>query len=140
MVDRSLGAEADVEYEDLTSHSIDVKFPLVTAPAVLSQTFPGILFPIDIKLVSVVIWTTTPWTLPANQAVCLHADIDYAFVQVGDEILIIAEKLVENVAKTCKLDGAREVGVKKGKEGLVEVDTERPGDTGMPRILNGGLS
>src|SRR5262245_29818030 len=137
MVDRSLGAEADVEYEDLTSHSIDVKFPLVTAPAVLSQTFPGILFPIDIKLVSVVIWTTTPWTLPANQAVCLHADIDYAFVQVGDEILIIAEKLVENVAKTCKLDGTRVLGVKKGKEGFEEFETQRPLTTGLSPILLG---
>ena len=51
--------------------------------------------------VSVVIWTTTPWTLPANQAVCLHPDIDYAFVQLGSEALIIAEKLLDTVAKTC---------------------------------------
>ena len=82
-----------------------MKFPLVTSPSVLSKTFPGISFPLDIKLVSVVIWTTTPWTLPANQAVCLHGDIDYAFVQVGDEVLIVAEKLLDNVAKACKLEG-----------------------------------
>ena len=91
--DQTALAEAEVEYEDHTSPSIYVKFPLVTSPTVLSQTFPGISFPLGIKLVSVVIWTTTPWTLPANQAVCLHGDIDYAFVQVGDEVLIVAEKL-----------------------------------------------
>ena len=87
-------AEAEFEDEEHTSPSIYVKFPLVTSPTVLSQTFPGISFPLDIKLVSVVIWTTTPWTLPANQAVCLHGEIEYAFVQVGDEVLIIAEKLL----------------------------------------------
>ena len=56
------------------------------------------------------IWTTTPWTLPANQAVCLHGDIDYAFVQVGDEVLIVAEKLLESVMKACKLEEARYSG------------------------------
>lgn len=58
-----------------------------------------------------------PWTLPANQAVCLHPDIDYAFVRVGDEILIIADKLVERVAKACELKEARVLGVKKGETG-----------------------
>ena len=118
--------EAEVEYEDHTSPSIYVKFPLVTSPTVLSKTFPGISFPAGIKLVSVVIWTTTPWTLPANQAVCLHGDIDYAFVQVGDEVLIVAEKLVEAVMKACRLEGARVVGVKKGGEGFEGLETQRP--------------
>ena len=135
--DQTALAEAEVEYEDHTSPSIYVKFPLVTAPTVLSKTFPGISFPVGIKLVSVVIWTTTPWTLPANQAVCLHADIDYAFVQVGDEVLIVAEKLLESVMKACKLEGARVFGVKKGSEGFEGIETQRPLTTGLSPILLG---
>ncbi len=135
--DQTALAEAEVEYEDHTSPSIYVKFPLVTSPTVLSQTFPGISFPLDIKLVSVVIWTTTPWTLPANQAVCLHGEIDYAFVQVGDEVLIIAEKLLESVTKACKLEGARVFGVKKGREGFEGIETQRPLTTGLSPILLG---
>ena len=49
----------------------------------------------DVEKVSIVIWTTTPWTLPANQAIAIHPQIDYAFVRVGDEVLVMAEKLVE---------------------------------------------
>jgi isoleucyl-tRNA synthetase len=135
--DQTALAEAEVEYEDHTSPSIYVKFPLVTSPPVLSKTFPGISFPEGIKLVSVVIWTTTPWTLPANQAVCLHGEIDYAFVQAGDEVLIVAEKLVENVMKACKLEGARVFGVKKGREGFEGLETQRPLTTGLSPILLG---
>lgn len=135
--DQTALAEAEVEYDDHTSPSIYVKFPLVTSPTVLSKTFPGISFPAGIKSVSVVIWTTTPWTLPANQAVCLHGEIDYAFVQVGDEVLIVAEKLLESVTKVCKLDGARLLGVKKGKEGFEGMETQRPLTTGLSPILLG---
>jgi isoleucyl-tRNA synthetase len=135
--DQTALAEAEVEYEDHTSPSIYVKFPLVTSPTVLSQTFPGISFPLGIKSVSVVIWTTTPWTLPANQAVCLHDEIDYAFVQVGDEVLIVAEKLLESVMKACKLEGARVFGVTKGREGFEGIETQRPLTTGLSPILLG---
>jgi len=135
--DQTALAEAEVEYEDHTSPSIYVKFPLVTSPTVLSKTFSGISFPLNIKLVSVVIWTTTPWTLPANQAVCLHGEIDYAFVQVGDEVLIVAEKLLESVTKACKLEGARVFGVKKGREGFEGIETQRPLTTGLSPILLG---
>ena len=136
-VDQTALAEAEVEYDDHTSPSIYVKFPLVTSPMVLSKTFPGIAFPADIKLVSVVIWTTTPWTLPANQAVCLHGEIDYAFVQLGDEVLIVAEKLLESVMKACGLEGAQVFGVKKGREGFEGIETQRPLTTGLSPILLG---
>jgi isoleucyl-tRNA synthetase len=135
--DQTALAEAEVEYEDHVSPSIYVRFPLVTSPRVLSQTFPGISFPLDIKSVSVVIWTTTPWTLPANQAVCLHAEIDYAFVQVGDEVLIVAEKLLESVTKACALEGVRVLGVKKGRDGFEGIETQRPLTTGLSPILLG---
>ncbi len=135
--DQTALAEAEVEYEDHTSPSIYVKFPLVTSPTVLSETFPGISFPLGVKSVSVVIWTTTPWTLPANQAVCLHGDIDYAFVQVGDEVLIVAEKLLEKVTKACQLEGVRVLGVTKGREGFEGIETQRPLTTGLSPILLG---
>ncbi|HRI39581.1 MAG TPA: isoleucine--tRNA ligase, partial [Nitrospira sp.] len=135
--DQTALAEAEVEYDDHVSPSVYVKFPVVTSPAVLAKTFPGVIFPDEAKLVSVVIWTTTPWTLPANQAVCLHRDIDYVFAQVGDEILIIAEKLLEAAAKACKFEGYRVLGVKKGGEGFEGLETQRPLSTGLSPILLG---
>ncbi|MDF0651591.1 MAG: isoleucine--tRNA ligase [Nitrospira sp.] len=135
--DQTALAEAEVEYDDHASPSIYVKFPIVTSPSVLGRTFPGISFLEEVKLVSVVIWTTTPWTLPANQAICLHRDIDYAFVQVGDELLVMAEKLIESVAKACKFEDYRVLGVKKGGEGFEGLETQRPLSTGLSPILLG---
>ncbi|NHI00955.1 isoleucine--tRNA ligase [Oceanimonas sp. MB9] len=92
-------AEAEVEYEDKRSPAIDVRFQAVDEAAVAASfdcaeghTGKGPL--------SVVIWTTTPWTLPANRAVALHAELNYALVQVeGDnpERLILAADLVKDV-------------------------------------------
>ena len=135
--DQTALAEAEVEYDDHVSPSVYVKFPVVTTPDVLGKTFPGVVFPDDVKLVSVVIWTTTPWTLPANQAVCLHRDFDYAFVQVGNELLIVAEKLLEAVAKACGITDYRVVGVKRGGEGFEGLETQRPLSTGLSPILLG---
>ena len=135
--DQTALAEAEVEYDNHTSPSIYVKFPVVTSPTALSRTFPGISFPTDITSVSIVIWTTTPWTLPANQAVCLHREIDYAFVQFGNELLIVAEKLLESVAKACKLEGHRVVGVTKGRDGFEGLETQRPLSTGLSPVLLG---
>ena len=65
---------------------------------------------------SVLIWTTTPWTLPANQAVCLHPDIDYAFVRVQSEVYVVAEKLLESVAKDCNWSEYKVLGSEKGQK------------------------
>ena len=135
--DQTALAEAEVEYEDHTSPSIYVKFPVVTSPKALSARFPGVALPADIKLVSIVIWTTTPWTLPANQAVCLHPDIEYAFVQVGQEVLIIADKLLDNVAKACALEQTKVLAVKKGQEGFEGLELQRPLTTGLSPVLLG---
>ncbi|SPP63325.1 isoleucine--tRNA ligase [Nitrospira lenta] len=135
--DQTALAEAEVEYDNHTSPWVYVKFPIVTSPSVLSATFPGVAFPDGITSVSVVIWTTTPWTLPANQAVCLHRDFDYAFVQVGHELLIVAEKLLASVAKECKLEDYRVIGVKKGGEGFEGLETQRSLSTGLSPILLG---
>ena len=108
--DQTALAEAEVEYEDHTSPSIYVAFPVQTVqPGGLGFDLP------KQATLAVAIWTTTPWTLPANQALCLHPDLDYAFVQTEQEILVIAEKLVDTVAKACGLSNVRVLGVQKGQ-------------------------
>ena len=95
VVGASALAEAEVEYQDKVSFAIDVRFAVVD-PAPFLQAFN--VDPTTDK-VSVVIWTTTPWTLPSNQAVCLHAELDYALVQcdlgTGKELILLAADLVE---------------------------------------------
>ncbi|HCT9738335.1 TPA: isoleucine--tRNA ligase [Morganella morganii] len=88
-------AEAEVEYYDKTSPSIDVRFTAVDADAVYSKF--GVKN--DGLPVSLVIWTTTPWTLPANRAISLNPEFDYQLVRVNDECLILAADLVESVMK-----------------------------------------
>ena len=135
--DQTALAEAEVEYDDHTSPSIYVRFPVAGGPGAVAAKFPGLKLPADVTAVSVIIWTTTPWTLPANQAVCLHADIDYAFVQLGSEVLIVAQKLLDNVAKACKLEGYSVLAVKKGGEGFEGLETQRPLTTGLSPVLLG---
>ncbi|GAB6042596.1 isoleucine--tRNA ligase [Endothiovibrio diazotrophicus] len=93
-------AEAEVEYQDKTSPTIDVRFRAAD-DADLLQRIDGYA---GAGPVSVVIWTTTPWTLPANQAVALHPDLDYQLIQWhththGDERLLLAADLVASVMK-----------------------------------------
>ena len=134
--DQTALAEAEVEYDDHTSPSIYVKFPVASSPEALARRF-GVAFPPDVTGVSIVIWTTTPWTLPANQAVCLHPDIDYAFVKVGAEALIIAKQLVDSVAKACSFQAYSIVGSKKGREGFEGLETQRPLTKGLSPVLLG---
>ena len=97
VVGQSALAEAEVEYQDKTSTQIDVRFTAVDQAKVLS------LFGTENGSgdVSVVIWTTTPWTIPANQAVSLNADLDYALVQTdvgqGPERMILAADMVDGI-------------------------------------------
>ncbi len=84
-------AEAEVEYEDKTSPAVDVAFPVKDAVALAALAgIPGLGAD-----TYAVIWTTTPWTLPANQAVCLHPDFYYDFVKTPKGTLILARDLVE---------------------------------------------
>jgi isoleucyl-tRNA synthetase len=86
-------AEAEVEYEDRTSIAVDVAFPVVDLDAVRA-IFP--MLPGDAGVPAVVIWTTTPWTLPANEAVSAHPDFAYALVESPRGLLLIAADLVES--------------------------------------------
>lgn len=89
-------AEAEVEYGDHTSPSIYVKFPFTEAPEDIAPELKG-------EKVSAVIWTTTPWTIPANMAVAFHPSFQYSAVKAGGEILVLASELVESVMQACGL-------------------------------------
>lgn len=104
-------AEAEVEYNEKRSPSIYVRFPFISD---LKETFPEIE-KIEDKPVSVLIWTTTPWTLPANLAISVHPDFTYALVETGDEYLIMAEDLVPQVMGLNDAE-YKIIGVVKGKE------------------------
>lgn len=86
-------AEAEVEYGDHTSPSIYVRFPLQDdkLAQILPQASPGKAY--------VVIWTTTPWTIPDNLAVAVHPEFEYDLIQVGDEYYILAKELVQGCAE-----------------------------------------
>ncbi len=90
-------AEAEVEYEDKTSPAIDVRFTVLDDEVLLSRCTLSDSNNEGKGPISIVIWTTTPWTLPANQAVCLHPEFDYVLVQCdgehGVERLLFAEDL-----------------------------------------------
>jgi isoleucyl-tRNA synthetase len=108
-------AEAEVEYEDKKSFAIDVKFAAVDTDD-LAKRF-GVA---DAAGASLVIWTTTPWTLPANQAVAVNADLDYTLADfAGHGRVVLASELVEKAAARWK-DQAIVLGTAKGKslEGL----------------------
>jgi isoleucyl-tRNA synthetase len=138
-VDETALAEAEVEYEDHTSPSIYVKFPFRDSPKVLADRFdlPQLS---GVEGVSILIWTTTPWTLPANQALCLHPEIAYAFVRVANEALVMAEKLVESVAKACDLSDYAVLGTKVGgdsPQGFEGMLCRRPFSPELSPILLG---
>ncbi|MGI6345230.1 MAG: isoleucine--tRNA ligase [Bacillota bacterium] len=88
-------AEAEIEYADAKSPSIYVRFQVVDDP---QQVFPDLGKPIYY-----LIWTTTPWTLPANVAIALNEKFEYALVDAGDFVLVMAKDLVENVCQAIGL-------------------------------------
>jgi isoleucyl-tRNA synthetase len=92
---RTALAEAEIEYEDHTSPSIYVEFPLAPASAAdLAARVPALAG----RDVSVLIWTTTPWTIPSNLAIAFHPDFDYAAYDVNGSAVILAEGLAPTVS------------------------------------------
>lgn len=103
-------AEAEVEYAEHTSPSIFVAFPMITD---LGDRFPALKG----KDVHLVIWTTTPWTIPANLAVALHPDLEYSAVQVEDgRVFILAEGLVDRCMDTFGIRGYQILATFQGPE------------------------
>ncbi|MDW5376188.1 isoleucine--tRNA ligase [Halomonas sp. HP20-15] len=103
-------AEAEVEYADKQSDAIDVAFASADDTK-LAAAFGLSELP---KPAAVVIWTTTPWTIPANQALNVHPEFSYALVDVGDRLLLLAEELVESCLERFGLQG-RMIATAKGE-------------------------
>jgi len=99
-------AEAELEYGDKTSPSIYVKFPLMDPVEGTERD----------DQVSLVIWTTTPWTLPANVAVTLHPDMDYVLLEKGGEYLVIGEPLLQQALEEMGVTAYALKGKFKGSE------------------------
>ena len=95
-------AEAEIEYKDHRSLSIWVRFALPAAECARFALPAGVP-------ASVVIWTTTPWTLPANLAIAVHPELDYVFAKNGCEIFVVAAAMLEKFAADCQLEGRFEV-------------------------------
>ncbi|MGD8785244.1 MAG: class I tRNA ligase family protein, partial [Thioalkalispiraceae bacterium] len=133
-------AEAEVEYEDKTSPAIDVRFAILDLEGLKSR-----LAHLDHKHlcddISVVIWTTTPWTLPANQGVAVNPGIEYSIIKCagvgehGEECLILASDLVEACTQRYALDDFQVVGTCSG-EALENLKLKHPFyDREVPIIL-----
>ncbi len=108
-------AAAEIEYEDESSPSIYVAYPLQEP----SERFGEL----EGKDVNVIIWTTTPWTLPASMAVALHVDYEYVFVPAGDKVFLLASELVASVEKETGLAFGAPILRCRGKEleGMIAV-------------------
>jgi isoleucyl-tRNA synthetase len=112
-------AEAEVEYEDKTSPAIDVRFAVLDEAAFLARC-QHVPEHAGKGPVVVPIWTTTPWTLPANQAVALNPDVDYALVQTGGdngaERLLLADALVKDAMARYDISDYRVVATVRGAQ------------------------
>ncbi len=106
--DRTALAEAEVEYENHTSPSVYVRYRLTSDPADIDPRLAG-------REAYTIVWTTTPWTLPASLAVAFHPDFDYVALEVeGGQVYIVAAALAEQVAEACKLGPVKELARFKG--------------------------
>lgn len=102
-------AEAEIEYKNRLSPSIYVKFPLISD---LSQKFPQLKG----KNISILIWTTTPWTLPANLAIAFHPDHEYSAVETEEGVFIAAKRLIPIIKEELGLKESKILVTFSGKE------------------------
>ncbi|MDA3899768.1 MAG: isoleucine--tRNA ligase [Spirochaetes bacterium] len=109
-------AEAEVEYEMHTSQSIFVKFKI--SPSTLK------LDGVDTSNCHVVIWTTTPWTLPANLAVCFHPDFPYSIYKFGSEYLLLADGLIEQFEAVTELKSEAHFPINRSQ--IEELSVQHP--------------
>ncbi|MFZ1085389.1 MAG: isoleucine--tRNA ligase [Terracidiphilus sp.] len=116
--DRTALAEAEVEYAQHTSSSVYVRYRLTSDPAAIDPALAG-------KQVSTIIWTTTPWTLPASMAVAFHPDFEYVALEAGDQVYIVLAELAASVATACKLGESTELARFKGSR-LERVTFQHP--------------
>lgn len=120
--DRTALADAEIEYEMHTSPSVYVRYAMTSEPALLDPALAG-------KKVFTIIWTTTPWTLPASMAVAFHPDFEYVALEAADgTVYIVAESLAQSVkdlcgeacshvcGETCCLGNAKEIARFSGRK------------------------
>ncbi len=127
-------AEAEVEYEDHASPSVYVRFPYRGKD--LESRYPFLAG----RKTSILIWTTTPWTLPANLAIALHPDYNYQWVDLGEEVLLLAADLSAQVLALKGLRPKGVLGTVKGRdlEGLGAAEAPYPfAAQGVSRIVLG---
>jgi isoleucyl-tRNA synthetase len=115
---RTALAEAEVEYADHQSPTVYVKFPVKSG-------LNGQLGDINPAKVSFVIWTTTPWTLPANLAICLHPNFHYSAVEIEGEVYVVAEELLSKLILEWDIKKHKVLGSCLGKK-LEEVICRHP--------------
>lgn len=108
-------AEAEIEYEDERSPSVYVKFPIIDPQKQISAKIKKPDLPLT-KPWFVVIWTTTPWTLPANVAVAAHPDYEYVLLDTGSEVWVVAEGLLETFAGKLELKEYQIIDKTKGRD------------------------
>ncbi len=129
---RSSLAEAEVEYEERTDPSIDVRFQAV-APQDWARQLNWPERDFSQMPLHAVIWTTTPWTLPANRAITVHPEFDYSFVEHGEgahrERLLLATNLVETVMQRAGVPAWRTIRTVKGAQ-LENLRVKHPFNTG----------
>jgi isoleucyl-tRNA synthetase len=107
--DKTALAEAEVEYEMHRSPSIWVRYALTSDAAALDPALAG-------KKVSAIIWTTTPWTLPASMAVAFHPEEEYVALEAaGGEVYVVAQKLAQVTAEKCGLGETKALAVFSGR-------------------------
>jgi isoleucyl-tRNA synthetase len=116
--DRTALADAEIEYEMHTSPSVYVKYALTSDPAAIDPALAG-------RNVSTIIWTTTPWTLPASLAVAFHPELDYVALEQDGSTYVVADALAASVREACKLQDAKEVARFKGAQ-LERVTFQHP--------------
>ncbi|HEU5351930.1 MAG TPA: isoleucine--tRNA ligase [Terracidiphilus sp.] len=109
--DRTALAEAEVEYDNHTSPAVYVRYAMLDDHAVQNEQINRLLAN---HRVWTIIWTTTPWTLPASLAVAFHPDFEYAALKQGEEVYLVAAELAENVKAACNLTDAVEIERFKG--------------------------
>ena len=103
-------AEAEIEYAEKKSFSIYVKFAYVNGA---DSTLPA---GFDTSKLFSVIWTTTPWTMPANQAISVNPELDYSWVKIGDEAWLLANGLIETATKEMGVESYEVLNTFKGSE------------------------
>ena len=131
--DQTALAEAEIEYADDPCTTIFVKFPVQDDKGKLGQYA-------DLSKVYFVIWTTTPWTIPGNFAICLNAEFDYVLLQVpGGDVYVLAKDLAESVCKAAHIDfeACQVLATLKGSE-FELMTAKHPLFDRESVILNGG--